>query len=130
MAESGRPTSSPRRSKGGNTRPNVSAPPAAEDTNSRKRIYSTPSPETSLVSNRESLANDLVAVFGENLRAARLRSDLTQAEIADRLGITQQYLSLIEKGRKNVTLRTMMALADVLGADVSDMLRRPRSRRS
>jgi transcriptional regulator with XRE-family HTH domain len=59
-----------------------------------------------------------------------LKSDLTQAEIADRLGITQQYLSLIETGRKNVTLRTMIALADVLGADLSAMLRRPRSGRS
>jgi transcriptional regulator with XRE-family HTH domain len=36
-------------------------------------------------------------------RAARRRSGLTQTEVAERLGISQPYLSLIEKGERPVT---------------------------
>jgi transcriptional regulator with XRE-family HTH domain len=68
--------------------------------------------------------DDLLAVFGENLRQARLAANLNQIELASQTGLTQQYLSAIEAGQKNVTLRTMMRLAKVLGQDVSTMLQR------
>jgi HTH-type transcriptional regulator/antitoxin HipB len=77
---------------------------------------------------REFAATDLQAVFGENLKAARLKAGLKQSELAEKTGLTQQYLSLIETGRKNVTLRTMMELAKIVGQEVSVMLRRTRSR--
>jgi DNA-binding XRE family transcriptional regulator len=71
---------------------------------------------------------DLQVVFGENLKIARQKADLSQAQLAEQTGLTQQYLSLIETGRKNVTLRTMIALATVVGQEVSVMLRRPLGR--
>jgi transcriptional regulator with XRE-family HTH domain len=61
----------------------------------------------------------------ENLKAARLKCGLKRSELAERTGLTQQYLSLIETGHKNITLKTMMALARVVGCNVSDMLRKP-----
>ncbi|WP_408886988.1 helix-turn-helix transcriptional regulator [Limobrevibacterium gyesilva] len=68
--------------------------------------------------------DDLVAIFGANLRAARLKSGLTQAQLAERAGLLQQYVSLVESGKQNVTLTTAQALARVLHQNVSDMLRR------
>ena len=68
-------------------------------------------------------SEDLQVVFGENLKAARLKCGLKQSELAERTGLTQQYLSLIEIGHQNLTLKTMMALAQVVGGNVSDMLR-------
>jgi transcriptional regulator with XRE-family HTH domain len=68
----------------------------------------------------------LQILFGENLRTARLIAGLSQAELATRSGLTQQYLSKIETGHKNVTLRTMAALAKVVGREVSVLLRHPR----
>ena len=62
-------------------------------------------------------------MFGQNLRAARLKSGLKQSEIAERTGLTQQYLSLIEAGQQNITLKTMVLLADVVGRNIIDMLR-------
>ena len=73
-------------------------------------------------------ADKLLEAFGQNLRAARLDSGLTQAELAERAGLLQQYVSLVESGKQNVTLTTAQALARVVGRDVSDMLRRIRPR--
>jgi transcriptional regulator with XRE-family HTH domain len=67
--------------------------------------------------------DDLVAVFGANLKAARLQQGLTQAQLAERAGLLQQYVSLIESGKQNVTITTAQALARVVHQNVSEMLR-------
>jgi transcriptional regulator with XRE-family HTH domain len=79
----------------------------------------------------ESNPDDLVAIFGANLKAARLKAGLTQGELAERAGLLQQYVSLVETGKQNVTLTTAKALADVVHQHVSDLLRRsaPKPRR-
>ena len=69
---------------------------------------------------------ELQVIFGENLRIARSKRGLRQYELAERTGLPQQYLSLIELGQQNVTLRTVELLAKVLGQDPSSMLRRPK----
>ena len=66
---------------------------------------------------------DLQIVFGKSLKAARMRMGISQYELSRQSGLTQQYLSLVETGRKNLTLRTMMTLARAVGETVSDMLR-------
>ena len=75
--------------------------------------------------------DDLVAIFGVNLKAARLKQGLTQAQLAERAGLLQQYVSLVETGKQNVTLTTAQTLARVVHQNVSEMLRgtAPRRRR-
>jgi transcriptional regulator with XRE-family HTH domain len=69
--------------------------------------------------------DDLVAIFGANLKAARMKAGLTQAQLAERSGLVQQYVSLVESGKQNVTLTTAQTLAKVVHQNVSTMLRRP-----
>jgi transcriptional regulator with XRE-family HTH domain len=63
-----------------------------------------------------------VAIFGANLKAARLKQGLTQAQLAERAGLLQQYVSLVETGKQNVTLTTAQALATVVQQNVSTLL--------
>ena len=70
-------------------------------------------------------AVDLQVTFGSNVSAARLAAGLTQHELAQRAGMSQQYLSRIELGQINLTLRSMSQLAAELGQDVVCMLSRP-----
>ena len=77
----------------------------------------------------ELMPDDLFAIFGKNLRAARLKSGLKQLDVAEQTGLTQQRLSLIEAGRQNLTLKTMMRLAQVVDNDVSALLQRVQARR-
>ncbi len=58
--------------------------------------------------------------IGERIQKARERRGLTQRDLAARTGLSQQYLSLLERGdRTNPTLDTLMVLAKAL--DVSLM---------
>ena len=70
----------------------------------------------------ESDRDDIVATFGANLKAARLKARLTQVQLAERAGLLQQYISLVESGKQNVTLVTAKALANVVNRDVRSLL--------
>ena len=52
---------------------------------------------------------DLRARFGERLREVRRERGLTQAAVAGLAGLTQQYVAMIESGRIDPTLDTMVA---------------------
>jgi DNA-binding XRE family transcriptional regulator len=75
-------------------------------------------------------------VLGRRLRALRLDQDRTLAETAGRAGISPQYLSEIERGRKEPSSEMIAALAGALGTtliglteQVSDDLRRQQATR-
>ena len=67
-------------------------------------------------------ADDLQAVFGRNLRLARLKRGLTLVELAEMAGMAFRYVSDVENGQKNLTLATMKRLARVIDHDVGGML--------
>jgi DNA-binding XRE family transcriptional regulator len=72
--------------------------------------------------------NNIVATFGANLKSARLKLGLTQVQLADAAGLLQQYVSLVESGKQNVTLTTAETLAKGVDRDVRTLLARPRPR--
>ena len=63
--------------------------------------------EIALLQNRPS--------FGELIRSMRLCDDISQGELAKKLGISKQHLSAIEKWRKAVSLVRAAKFAEVLG---------------
>lgn len=53
--------------------------------------------------------------LGERVRLARLRRNLTQAELADRMGAARLSVVSLEKGRPGVALGTVLKALTVLG---------------
>ena len=68
-------------------------------------------------------------VLAGHLRAARARRQLTQATLAERVGIHPSYLGSIERGRRNVPLDTLCRLAWALRVDPHELLRPPPAKR-
>jgi transcriptional regulator with XRE-family HTH domain len=58
-------------------------------------------------------------VLGQRLRALRLDQAETLAETAGRAGISPQYLSEIERGRKEPSSEMIAALAGALGTTLT-----------
>lgn len=62
------------------------------------------------------------------LRVARWRdtAGLTQQELADRVGVTAAYISMIENGRRAVTKRSLIInLSNALGVRIEDLTAQP-----
>lgn len=53
--------------------------------------------------------------FGDALRAARTRAELSQERLAHRAGVHPVYVSQVERGVKSPTLEVVSALSRALG---------------
>ncbi len=62
--------------------------------------------------------NDLARQIVEILKANRKKLNLTQKELADRIGISQQIISRIEKGRDDMRLLTLSRVFSFLGEQI------------
>lgn len=60
--------------------------------------------------------------IGERIRAARKALGWTQEVLANKLFISESYLTLIELGKRNVSVDTLAALHDVLGLSADYLL--------
>ncbi len=60
-------------------------------------------------------------VLGSRLRALRADRDETLAQTAERAGISPQYLSEVERGRKEPSSEMIAALAGALGTTLADL---------
>ena len=65
---------------------------------------------------RASLASTVAeTTFGGLVRAMRETDEITQAELARRLGVSRQFLNAVELGRSQVGLDFAKRVADALG---------------
>ena len=62
--------------------------------------------------------------FGQALREVRQKRELAQDELAFRCGFDRTYISLLERGIRSPTLRTIMKLCNVLNVRASVLIRR------
>jgi len=60
--------------------------------------------------------------IGAEVRAARTRRSITQAVLADRLGLRRTSVTNIEAGEQGLTLETFVDLAAALGTDPRELL--------
>ena len=55
------------------------------------------------------------------LKAARAGLDLSQQELADRVGVSRQTISAIEKGDYNPTINLCIAICKTLGRTLDEL---------
>jgi transcriptional regulator with XRE-family HTH domain len=58
---------------------------------------------------------DMRKLVGDNVRRIRNEAGMTQEQLAERSGFTQQYVSDLERGRRNPTVVSLFELAQALG---------------
>ena len=64
---------------------------------------------------------DKKSLLGKRIREIRKSQGLSQERLAERAGISAQYVSNIERGKENPTLDLLLRLADALKVSLGQM---------
>src|ERR1700710_3129159 len=60
--------------------------------------------------------------LGERIRNERLKRNITQDELASRVGLTRTSITNVEKGRQRLLVHTLVQIADSLGTQPASLL--------
>ena len=69
------------------------------------------------------MEGDLQRAVGQNLRAYRETRGLSQEAFADILGVHRTYMGGVERGERNLTLKTLERIAGLIAVDPVELLR-------
>jgi transcriptional regulator with XRE-family HTH domain len=68
------------------------------------------------------MEGDLQVEVGRRVRRIRDERGISQEALAGALGVHRTYLGGVERGERNLTLRSVERLADRLGVDVRTLI--------
>ena len=66
---------------------------------------------------------DMRKLVGRNVKRIRQQKGLTQEQLAELSGFSQQYISGLEQGRRNPTVVSLYELATALGVSHMELVR-------
>lgn len=66
-------------------------------------------------------AKGILRALGEEVRERRLARNLTQDTLAAKSGLHRNFIGMIERGERNVTVLSLEAITDVLKINLSDL---------
>jgi transcriptional regulator with XRE-family HTH domain len=79
------------------------------------------------------MSEDVRRMVGRNVKRLRIAAGISQAKLAERMGVDRAYVSGLELGQRNPTIVTLWHLSKALGSDLRSFFRpdrpRPASRR-
>ncbi len=76
--------------------------------------------EPALAASREKEGHGGLAL-GERLRAIRLLRRLTLREVAEAAGVSESFVSQLERGRSSASVATLQRIAAAVGIEISDL---------
>ncbi len=60
--------------------------------------------------------------LGQNIKKYRNKKQISQADLAERLDLSTEYICRVERGQKYLSLRKLFELADILEIKVSALI--------
>jgi repressor LexA len=61
-------------------------------------------------------------IIGRNIKLKRLAANITQVDLAEKLGVSQAYIHKIESGTESLKVTTVEKIAGALGLDISELI--------
>jgi transcriptional regulator with XRE-family HTH domain len=61
------------------------------------------------------MSNDVRHLVGRNVKRLRIAAGISQAKLADRMGVDRAYVSGLELGQRNPTIVTLWHVGQALG---------------
>jgi ribosome-binding protein aMBF1 (putative translation factor) len=64
----------------------------------------------------------MLEVLGRNIRKARMSSNLSQEQLAEKAGLHRTYIGMVERGEKNITLGSYARISKALDVSIYELL--------
>ena len=68
---------------------------------------------------------DAQALFAANMRRVRKAKELTQEKVAELAELHPNYVSSVERGERNISIRNIERIAKALGVAMADLVADP-----
>lgn len=75
------------------------------------------------------MSEDVRRLVGRNARRLRIAAGLSQAELAERMGVDRAYVSGLELGQRNPTVVTLWHVAQALGVGLAPFFKGEKQQR-
>jgi transcriptional regulator with XRE-family HTH domain len=75
------------------------------------------------------MAEDVRRMVGRNVQRLRIAAGLSQAALAERMGVDRAYVSGLELGQRNPTIVTLWHIAEALGVKLQSFFNEEKLRR-
>lgn len=69
------------------------------------------------------MLNDPVQIVATRIRDLRTLKNWSQEELAEKCDLHRTYIGSVERGERNITLRTLKRFADALGCEMTTLLK-------
>lgn len=60
-------------------------------------------------------------ILGQNIAKYRHKKNISQEKLAEIVDLSREYITRVERGQKNISLKKLFAIADALDAKFSDL---------
>ncbi|WP_435235285.1 helix-turn-helix domain-containing protein [Psychromonas sp. PT13] len=68
------------------------------------------------------MKNKIAIEFGKRLAVQRKKKNLLQKELSEICGFSLNYIGILERGEKNITLEKVFVIAEKLDCSVFDLI--------
>lgn len=68
------------------------------------------------------MGGDILVQLGNRIRQIRLGKNLTQVELAKRNACNRNYISMLERGERNPSYKSLVMIAKGLGVKVQELV--------
>ena len=65
--------------------------------------------------------SNILQIIGDNLKQARMNKKLTQEQLAERLGTSCKFISMIERGCSGLSLSNIARICEILGIEPNSL---------
>ena len=63
----------------------------------------------------------LLKTIAHNIKVERAIKSMTQAQLAEIIGVHEKYIGVIEAGKQNITLKTLNKIANSFNIDITKL---------
>ncbi|MBQ8459784.1 helix-turn-helix transcriptional regulator [bacterium] len=63
--------------------------------------------------------DEILKKIAFNIKVERMRSKLTQFQLAEMIDVHEKYIGKIESGKQNITIKTLIKLAKALNTSIT-----------